>query len=300
MEATLKAVPSFGGQRETAAPAPTGEPRASFTDRHYTVTPQPGPIRLAVIDADSGFVRVLTNRLEGVAWEHRVLGSAPPIEELLAMRLNALVVDLALLGPQAWDFLERVCEALPGLGVVVCTGQSTVAQRVRGLRIGADDWVTKPCHPEEVIARVEAVVRRRKRATARIETGPMVAGELEVRLDQFQAFVGGHSVDLTRREFELLHLLAEAEGQVLQREEVYQRVWGYAMARGDRSVDVFVRKVRHKLERMSPGWTYIHTHFGIGYRFQPEQKGPDEGLAEGPASDGGDVAAADDALTRSM
>jgi DNA-binding response OmpR family regulator len=280
MQTALKAVPSFDGQLERPAP----ERHPTFADRHYTVTPQPGPIRLAVIDSDSGFVRVLTKRLEGISWEHRVLGAAPPIEELLAMRLNALVVDLALMGPQAWDFLERVCDALPGLGVVVCTGQSTVAQRVRGLRLGADDWVTKPCHPEEVVARVEAVVRRRKRATSRIETGPMVAGELEIRVDQFQAFVGGQSVDLTRREFELLHLLAEAEGQVLQREEVYQRVWGYAMARGDRSVDVFVRKVRHKLERVSPDWTYIHTHFGIGYRFQPEQKGPDDGLAEGSAS----------------
>jgi DNA-binding winged helix-turn-helix (wHTH) protein len=57
---------------------------------------------------------------------------------------------------------------------------------------------------------------------------------------------------------------------VLQREEIYQRVWGYAMAHGDRSVDVFVRKLRQKLERSSPGWRYIHTHFGIGYRFAPE------------------------------
>jgi DNA-binding winged helix-turn-helix (wHTH) protein len=78
------------------------------------------------------------------------------------------------------------------------------------------------------------------------------------------------SVDLTRREFELIQLLAEAEGQVLQREEIYERVWGYAMVHGDRSVDVFVRKLRQKLERASPGWRYIHTHFGIGYRFAGE------------------------------
>ncbi|HEV2075926.1 MAG TPA: response regulator transcription factor, partial [Thermoleophilaceae bacterium] len=122
----------------------------------------------------------------------------------------------------------------------------------------------------EVVARVEAVVRRRKRAAPRAETGPLMAGELEIRTDQYQAFVGTQSADLTRREFELLQLLAEGRGQVLQREEVYQRVWGYEMARGDRSVDVFVRKVRSKLKRLSPNWDYIHTHFGIGYRFQPE------------------------------
>jgi DNA-binding response OmpR family regulator len=101
----------------------------------------------------------------------------------------------------------------------------------------------------------------------------MVAGEIEIRRDQFQAFVAGSSLELTRREFELIQLLADAEGQVLERGEIYQRVWGYAMAHGDRSVDVFVRKLRQKLERYSPGWAYIHTHFGIGYRFAPETVG---------------------------
>ena len=231
-----------------------------------------GPIRLAAIDTDTGFIRVLAKRLEAMSWQFRSLDAPVPPHELVAMRLNALVIDVSLLSPRAWDYIESVGDGIPGLGLIVCTGRSTVAQRVRGLRLGADDWVTKPCHPEEVIARVEAVVRRRKRARARADRGPMVAGELEIRMDQFQAFVGGQNLDLTRREFELLQLLAEARGQVLQREEIYQRVWGYAMAHGDRSVDVFVRKLRQKLEAASPGWTYIHTHFGIGYRFQPESK----------------------------
>ncbi|MEA2310058.1 MAG: hypothetical protein QOE28_26 [Solirubrobacteraceae bacterium] len=125
---------------------------------------------------------------------------------------------------------------------------------------------------EEVIARVEAVVRRRKRA----EQQPVIAGELVIRGDQFQAFVDGASADLTRREFELIQLLADSAGLVLPREEIYERVWGYAMVHGDRSVDVFVRKLRQKLERVSPGWRYIHTHFGIGYRFAPE---PVDGIA---------------------
>src|SRR2546423_13952811 len=113
-------------------------------------------IRLAVVDGDSGFLQVLTKRLEGAGWRYRVLASPVPLDTVVAMRLNAIVIDLAALGPQAWGYLERLCSMLPGLGVVVCTGQSTVAQRVRGLRLGADDWVTKPCHPEELIARVEA------------------------------------------------------------------------------------------------------------------------------------------------
>src|SRR3954453_22605127 len=227
-------------------------------------------LRIAILDSDSGFVRVLVKRAADLGWQYRCLEAPPPVEEFVAMRVNALVVDLSLMGPRAWEFLERVTAALPGMGVLVCTGRTSVSQRVRGLRAGADDWVTKPCHPEEVLARVEAVVRRRKRASERVETGPLVAGELEIRADQFQAFVRSRSVDLTRREFELLELLAKAQGKVLQRQEIYQAVWGYAMAHGDRSVDVFIRKVRHKLEQASPDWEYIHTHFGVGYRFDPE------------------------------
>lgn len=225
-------------------------------------------LRLAVIDDDSGFLTVLGKRMEAMKWQPRVLARPIPPEELVAAKLNALLIDLAVL-EDGWDYLERVCGMLPDLGVVVCTGRSTVVQRVRGLRLGVDDWITKPCHPEEAIARIEAVTRRRRRMSTH-EVAPMVAGELEIRADRFQAYVGGNCLDLTRREFELLQLLAEARGAVLERETIYQRVWGYAMAHGDRSVDVFIRKLRQKLEKRSSGWSYIHTHFGVGYRFEPE------------------------------
>jgi DNA-binding response OmpR family regulator len=226
-------------------------------------------IRLAVIDDDSGFLTVLGKRTEAAGWQQRVFSGAIPPEELVAMKLNALLLDLSILEDEAWSYLERVCGMLPDLGLIVCTGPSTVAQRVRALRLGVDDWITKPCHPEEAMARIEAVSRRR-RSRSHLEAGPLLAGELEIRADRFQAFVGGASLDLTRREFELLQLLAEAQGRVLEREVVYQQVWGYAMAHGDRSVDVFVRKLRQKLEKRSSGWNYIHTHFGVGYRFDPE------------------------------
>jgi DNA-binding response OmpR family regulator len=252
---------------------------------------QSQPIRLAVIDTDTGFLQVLGKRLERMGWEHRVLGRAMPVDEIVSMRVNAVVIDLAILGPDAWDELDKLCAALPGLGVVVCTGQSTVAQRVRGLRMGADDWLTKPCHPEELIARVEAVVRRR-RVAEKPGDGPISAGELEIRADQFQAFVDGSSVDLTRREFELIQLLAAADGRVLEREVIYERVWGYAMARGDRSVDVFVRKLRQKLERSSPDWRYLHTHFGVGYRFEALPLEAEDPAAPAPAP----VAAADELI----
>jgi DNA-binding response OmpR family regulator len=246
-----------------------GDPGVSSTATDGT-SPAAASLRIAVLDRDSGFIQVLSKRLDRLDWEHRVLASPVPADAVVAMRLSALVVDLAVLGPQAWTWLERLCGALPELGIVVCTGPSTVAQRVRGLRLGADDWITKPCHPEEVIARVQSVVRRRRRSAGGADTEPVIAGEVEIRSDRFQAFVGEQSIDLTRREFELIELLSGAEGRVLEREEIYSRLWGYTMVRGDRSVDVFVRKLRQKLEKASPTWRYIHTHFGIGYRFAAE------------------------------
>jgi DNA-binding response OmpR family regulator len=258
------------------------------------------PLRIAVLDRDSGFIQVLSKRLDRLSWEHRVLASPVPADAIMSMRLSALVVDLAVLGPQAWIWLERLCGALPELGIVVCTGPSTVAQRVRGLRLGADDWITKPCHPEEVIARVQSVVRRRRRSASRAGTKPVHAGEIEVCSDRFQAFVGAQSIDLTRREFELIELLAAAEGRVLEREEIYSSLWGYAMVRGDRSVDVFVRKLRQKLEKTSPRWRYIHTHFGIGYRFAAEsldviaaETSTDINVDAQPTSDRGDRSTGD-------
>jgi len=226
-----------------------------------------------VIDTDSGFVTVLSKRAEAAGWQLNPSGGPLPPRDLVAMKLNALLVDPAVLGEEAWPYLERIASLLPELGLVVCTGRSTVAQRVRGLRLGVDDWMTKPCHPEEALARIEAVTRRHNHGRREAEGAPLSAGELEIRPDRFQAFVGGEPLDLTRREFELLYLLAEERSQVLERERIYQRVWGYAMAHGDRSVDVFVRKLRQKLEKHSPSWSYIHPHFGIGYRFEPEPAG---------------------------
>src|ERR1700720_3089528 len=85
-------------------------------------------LRIAVLDRDSGFIQVLSKRLDRLGWEHRVLASPVPVDAIASMRLSAIVVDLAVLGPQAWAWLERLCGELPDLGVIVCTGPSTVAQ----------------------------------------------------------------------------------------------------------------------------------------------------------------------------
>jgi DNA-binding response OmpR family regulator len=224
-------------------------------------------IRVALIDDDSGFVTVLDRRFVALGWDRQLLSYASGPDQLAALRIHALIVNPALTGI---DYVERTAAALPGLAILVCSGPAPVADRVRALRGGADDWIGKPCHPEELIARVQAVLRRRRTGELPEHEETLVAGEISIRPDRFDAYVGDGPASLSRKEYELLKQLATVGGRVLEREEIYQRVWGYTMARGDRSVDVFVRKLRQKLERVSPDWRYVHTHFGVGYRFAPE------------------------------
>jgi DNA-binding response OmpR family regulator len=228
--------------------------------------------RVAIVDSDPSFVQVLTNRVERLGW-HAIVHSTPPKpQDLVGARLSAVVLDPTELGSDPFEYIEQLGRHAPELALVIVSSVGSVRDRVRALHLGADDWIAKPCHPDEVAARIEAILRRARRATSRLMTAASVVGELEIDLARFQVHVGERSLDLTRREFEVLRLLAGATGKVLTREEIYEHVWGYRMAHGDRSVDVFVRKVRQKLEKAAPGWTDIHTHFGLGYRFEPIQQ----------------------------
>jgi DNA-binding response OmpR family regulator len=252
-------------------------------------------VRIALIDDDSGLVTLIDRRFSALRWQRELFSYAVAPEQLAALRLHALIVNPALTG---LDYVERTAQALPGLAMLVCAAPVPVSDRVRGLRGGADDWISKPCHPEELIARVQAVLRRRRAGELPLEDERVVAGELAVRPDRFDAYVGDEPACLSRKEYELLRQLAGAGGRVLEREVIYQRVWGYTMVRGDRSVDVFVRKLRTKLERVSPGWRYVHTHFGVGYRFAAEPVAPDSSEATtapvapvAPAASAGEPAA---------
>jgi DNA-binding response OmpR family regulator len=124
-------------------------------------------------------------------------------------------------------------------------------------------------------------------SVAEPERRPVLAfGNLEIRPDELQALADGVRVGLTVREFQVLMVLAQREDHVVRRTDVYDQVWGGTMKQRDRSVDVFVRKVRNKLAQAAPDWTYIHTHFGIGYRFAaiPEDAAGAEAIDTQPAS----------------
>jgi DNA-binding response OmpR family regulator len=240
-------------------------------------------IRVALIDDDSGLLTVLDRRFAALGWERELLSYAAGPDRLSALRLHALIVNPALTG---LDYLDWIAGALPRLALLVCSDPVPVADRVRALRAGADDWITKPCHPDELVARIEAILRRRRAGELPVDDALIEAADLTIRPERFDAYAGGRSAGLSRKEFELLRQLALAEGRVLEREDIYQRVWGYTMARGDRSVDVFVRKLRQKLEQVSPRWRYVHTHFGVGYRFSPEpvdQPAPAQAPSREPA-----------------
>ena len=112
---------------------------------------------------------------------------------------------------------------------------------------------------------------------------------LELRPNEMQALVGGTRVGFTVREFQVLAALAAREDRVLRRAEIYRQVWGGEMKHRDRAVDVFIRKVRTKLAIAAPDWTYVHTHFGIGYRFAPEADPASTDLTEPQGLAGGSV-----------
>jgi two-component system response regulator VicR len=196
-------------------------------------------------------------------------------------RPDLVILDLMLPQVDGWRVTEELRREDPRVPVIVCSARTSEFDRVHGLEMGADDYVTKPFSMKELLARVNAHLRRveshrQPDGSQTIEVGPLV-----IDPEQVQAFVAGRAVGLTPREFEVLYALARAKGKPVPRERVYREVWGYEMMRGDRSVDVFVRKVRQKLIAACPEISFVQTHYGVGYRFEPA---PADASAEAPVS----------------
>jgi DNA-binding response OmpR family regulator len=183
-------------------------------------------------------------------------------------RPDLVILDLMLPQVDGWRVTEEMRREDARVPVIVCSARTSEFDRVHGLEMGADDYVTKPFSMKELVARVHAHLRRveshrRPDGSPTIEVGPLV-----IDPEQVQAFVDGRPVGLTPREFEVLYALARAKGKPVPRERLYREVWGYEMMRGDRSVDVFVRKVRQKLIAACAEISFVQTHYGVGYRFE--------------------------------
>ncbi len=184
-------------------------------------------------------------------------------------RPDLVILDLMLPQVDGWRFTQQVRDEDARVPLVVCSARTSEYDRVHGLELGADDYITKPFSMKELVARVNAHLRRADRERRPAGRGPVEVEGLRIDPDQVQAFADGVPVGLTPREFEVLYALAQAEGRPVARNRLYRDVWGYEMLAGDRSVDVFVRKVRQKLARARPDVSYIQTHYGVGYRFEP-------------------------------
>ena len=185
---------------------------------------------------------------------------------------DVCVLDLMLPGIDGWKLIETARAEGIGTPIVVVSARGTEHDRVHALEIGADDYLVKPFSMKELVARVRVAARRGVRAAETHRGDPIQIEELRVDPRNVQAYVDGRSVDLTPTEFRLLHALALEEGRVVTRDELLQKVWGRRQTHRDRTVDVFVRKLRDKIEASGPRHTFIQTRYGVGYKLEAELK----------------------------
>ena len=149
------------------------------------------------------------------------------------------------------------------------TAKGDETDTIIGLGVGADDYVSKPFSPRELVARVKAVLRRASAPPVLTDGDPLRFGQLVIRPDRRQVEVNGQAVDLTAREFDLLHFLASHPGQVFSRDELLDKVWDWAYASDGGTVTVHVRRVRQKIEADPERPRYVKTVWGVGYKFEP-------------------------------
>src|SRR5213593_2361728 len=185
---------------------------------------------------------------------------------------DACVLDLMLPGRDGWSIIENARSEGIATPIVVVSARGTEHDRVHALEIGADDYMVKPFSMKELVARVRAASRRalRRDDTARGE--PIDIEELRIDPREVQAFVDGESAELTPTEFRLLYQLALERGRVVTRDELLQKIWGRRETHRDRTVDVFVRRLRDKIDRRAKRHTFIQTRYGVGYRLEPVEK----------------------------
>ena len=176
---------------------------------------------------------------------------------------DAIILDIMLPGRDGLSILRQLRDRHNPVPVILVTARGELDERLHGLNLGADDYITKPFYAEEVIARLHAVVRRASGEKLTI----LQAGELAVDLIARQVTLTGEVVELTAREFNLLEFLMRSPGRVFPRTQMIEHVWGYDFDPGTNLVDVYIQRLRKKIDPHGEG-QYIETVRGVGYRFR--------------------------------
>ena len=184
-------------------------------------------------------------------------------------RPDLVVLDVMLPGLDGLEVLQQIRRESE-VYVMLLTARSEEADRVIGLTVGADDYLTKPFSPRELVARVKAILRRGRGASPDDTEQPLIFAHVHIDVQRFQAWRDGEEIPLTALEFKLLKTLATYAGMVLSREQLLERVWGYDFYGDARVVDVHVGHIRQKLEADPATPQHLITVRGIGYKFQDD------------------------------
>ena len=183
-----------------------------------------------------------------------------------AIKPDLVLLDVMMPVMDGW----AVCKAIRAEGqtpVIMLTARSETDDKVSGLKSGADDYITKPFEMKEVLARIEAVLRRSDRGSTEGKARRLVFDQLVIDMDAFELTIGGKKVDAPPKEMELLFYLASSPNRVYTRNQLLDEVWGFDYFGDSRTVDVHVKRLREKLEGVSENWS-LKTVWGVGYKFE--------------------------------
>lgn len=227
--------------------------------------------KILVVDDEEPIQELLRFNLEKEGYLVRVAKDGQEaLQQVENDQPDLLVLDLMLPG---MDGLE-VCRKLRSnpkfeqIPIIMLTAKGEEFDKVLGLELGADDYMTKPFSPRELLARIKARLRRPNSQEEDTDARVIIRGELRVDVSGFRVQVRGEEAELTPKEFELLRVLVAHPGKVYSRDELLERIWGYEYDGDTRTVDVHVRHLRLKVERDPSNPEYIETLRGIGYRFK--------------------------------